>query len=73
MSARLNVKVIPGAKQNAVSEKDGVLIVRVTAPAVDGRANVATLRLLAEYFGLAVSRLRIIRGDTSRRKIVERT
>jgi hypothetical protein len=47
-----------------------VLRVRVTAPPVEGRANDALLRLLARALDVPVSRLRIVRGQTQRNKVV---
>lgn len=50
--------------------REGELLVRVRAPAIDGRANEAVLALLAEQLGLRRSRVCLIRGATSRRKLV---
>jgi uncharacterized protein len=49
---------------------DGVLRARVTAPAVDGAANNALLRLLAGELDIARSDVRIVAGATSRQKLV---
>lgn len=70
-SNRVEVKVIPRAKRNEIVERDGRFIVRVTAPANDGKANGAVLKLLAKHLGVAVSRLDIIHGQTSHRKFIE--
>ena len=51
--------------------KEGTLIICVSAPAHDGRANRATCRLLAKRLGVAPSRLRILRGQRSRDKLIE--
>ncbi len=47
------------------------LVVRVTAPAVDGRATESALRALATVFGVRRREVVLIRGTTSRMKIVE--
>jgi len=47
-----------------------VLKVRVMAPAVDGAANVALVRLLADELGVARRDLQIVAGGTSRQKLV---
>jgi uncharacterized protein (TIGR00251 family) len=47
------------------------LIVAVSAPAVDGRANEAVRRALAEAFGVRRQDVEIVRGERSRDKIVE--
>ena len=50
---------------------EGTVIIFVSAPAHEGRANRATCRLLAKRLGVAQSRLRILRGQRSRDKLVE--
>jgi uncharacterized protein (TIGR00251 family) len=67
----LNVKVIPNAKENEVTEERNRVIVHVTAPAVGGKANRALIEVLAEYFKVKKKNVRIIRGEKSREKIVE--
>jgi uncharacterized protein (TIGR00251 family) len=47
------------------------LKVAVTAAPVDGKANMALIRLLAREFGLAPRDLSIVGGETARRKLVE--
>jgi uncharacterized protein len=49
---------------------DGVLLVRVAAPAVEGAANTALIRLIADELGLAVRDVRIVAGAKSRQKLV---
>jgi uncharacterized protein len=49
---------------------DGVLRARVGAPAVDGAANVALIRLLATDLGVARRDVRIVAGASSRRKLI---
>ena len=50
--AKFNVKVIPNAKQNKLVEEPGRLKVYLTAPAVEGKANMALIEFLAEHFKL---------------------
>lgn len=50
--------------------RDGALVVRVTAAPVEGAANDALVRLLAEALGLPRSAVAIEAGRRSRRKIV---
>ena len=52
------------------SVADGVLKVKVMAPAVEGAANNALIRLLAEELGIARRDVRIVAGATSRQKLV---
>ena len=70
-TSTINVRVQPRASSDrVVGYHDGTLRVGVTAPPENGRANAAVLELLAEELGVAKSRLRIIRGHTSRGKVV---
>lgn len=83
---KIFVKAKPGAKVARVVEETAVtaglfneekgdavrrFVVSVKEPATDGRANRAIEAALAEHFGVAPSRVRIVRGQTSREKIVE--
>lgn len=62
----------PNARKARVEVRDGgQLLVQVDAPAVEGKANGRLLEILAEHFRVARSRIRIIRGKTSRIKVVE--
>jgi uncharacterized protein (TIGR00251 family) len=66
-----SVRLTPRASQDKVAGWEGdVLGVRVTAPPVEGKANDALLRLLARALGVPTSRLRLVRGQTQRNKVV---
>ena len=68
----LAVKVTPRAPHNEIGEASGTeLRVKVTAPPVDAAANEALIRLLAEKMDCPRSAVRIVRGQTSRHKIVK--
>jgi hypothetical protein len=68
----LKVRVQPGSSRNEIAGRrdDGAVVVRVTAPPVDGRANDALCRLIAEAAGVAPSRVSVVRGHTARDKVV---
>ena len=67
----LRVHLQPKASREGIlGEADGILKLRVTAPAVDGRANEACLRLLAKALDLPPSRLQIVSGQHARLKII---
>ena len=71
VNCTITVRVQPRASRNRVDgHRDGALRVSVTAPPHGGRANAALLELLADALGVAKSRLTIIRGHSSRDKIV---
>ncbi|MFA5147392.1 MAG: DUF167 domain-containing protein [Candidatus Omnitrophota bacterium] len=69
---RIAVKVKPGSKEDSVEKVNGAeFMVRVKAPAREGRANEAALEVLAGYFGVARSRVRIVRGLSGRNKVID--
>ena len=66
------MKAQPGARETALGEKIGEAYkVRLAAPPVDGRANEALIRFFAGLFKVAPSAVRIVRGLSSRMKVVE--
>ena len=70
-AAQIKVRLQARAHRDEfVGIRDGVLVVRVSAPPVDGRANRALCRLIARRAGVAVSRVTIVRGERSREKVI---
>ena len=69
-SGRLAVKVTPGAREEAVTLADNAVLVKVRAPADKGAANAAVLQVVARALGLAPSRVSLLRGGTSRQKVL---
>ena len=70
-SCKLAVRLIPRARINEIAgDRDGVLLVRVTAPPVDGKANAALCRLIAKRAGVGVRSVSVVRGAGSRDKLV---
>ena len=70
-SCKINVRVQPKASRNQVDGfEDGTLRLRVTAPPTDGKANAGVITLLAKTLGVSKSRLEIVRGHSSRSKVV---
>lgn len=65
----LTVKVTPRASRDAVlGAEEGWLRVALTAPPVDGKANEAARRFLAEALGVPRGEVRLISGQTARLK-----
>ena len=65
----VDVHVMPNAAQTQVQGlHDGALRVRLHAPPVDGKANLALQAWLAETLGLPKSAVELLRGASSRRK-----
>ena len=70
-SCTIKVRVQPKSSRNQVGGfQDGTLRVRVTATPTEGQANAAVIALLAKTLGVSKSRLGIIRGYSSRDKVV---
>lgn len=71
--ARYGVTVKPGSKKGPLVEAspDGNLTLFVRERAVDGAANDGVVKLLAAHFGVPKSRISIVRGHTSRSKLVD--
>ena len=68
----LSIKVQPKSSRNSVEVSgDGSVRVRVTAPPDRGRANDAVVKLLSTRLGVSRSAVRIVRGHTSRNKVVQ--
>ncbi|HEV8341366.1 MAG TPA: DUF167 domain-containing protein [Candidatus Binatia bacterium] len=66
------VSVKPRAKREEVKKiSEGEYIASVHAPASEGKANQALIELLAGYFSVPKSSVTIIRGESSRRKLIE--
>jgi uncharacterized protein (TIGR00251 family) len=71
MTSDLHVRLQPRARRDeVVGERAGALVVRVTAPPVDGKANAALCAFVARAVGVAPSKVSVVRGQTSRDKVV---
>ncbi len=68
---RLAVKVTPGARVEMLEIADGKLVVKTRAKPKDGEATDAVLALIAGALGIARSRVTLLRGATSREKLVQ--
>lgn len=59
----------PGARQDElVGPHGGRLKIRITAPPVDGKANIHLVRFLAETFGVTTSAVELLAGSSGREK-----
>jgi uncharacterized protein (TIGR00251 family) len=71
-ATRVQVRVSPRAGRSEVVGRHGeAWKLRVSAPPVDGRANDATLELLAAVLGVRPAALTLVAGAASRDKVVE--
>lgn len=69
---RVFVKAKPKSKEERVEKIDDThFVVFVKEPPVQGRANMAITKALAQYFGVSVSSVRLTSGFSSKEKIFE--
>ncbi len=72
VTMRISVKVKPNAKQERVEKMgEGNFSVWIKEKPVEGRANDAAIRALAEYFHVPASQVVLIKGRTAREKVFE--
>ena len=70
-SCQISVQLTPRAHEDALAGwRGGVLLARVKAPPVDGKANAALAKLLARALDLAANDINVVAGTASRRKTV---
>lgn len=75
--AQLAVRVTPGARKSEftgwTADEKGrpVLLVKLNAPPVDGKANAELIRFLAEALGCPKGQVTLLRGTSSRQKALE--
>lgn len=68
---KISVHLKPNSRhrEEVVPNDDGSLTIYTKAPAIEGRANLAAGKLLAKYFVVAPSRVKLLRGATSKYKV----
>ncbi len=70
-AATLSIRIQPRASKNEIVRREGGgLKIRLTAPPVDGAANEALIRFLADTLSVPKSQVEIVSGHTAREKIV---
>lgn len=69
---RIDVEVkVRASRTRVLGVKAERLCVALAAPPVDGAANEALARALADHFGVPRRQVRLVMGEKSRRKVVE--
>ena len=70
---KISAKIKPNSRhrEEVVAGDDGSLTIYTKALAIEGRANLAAVKLVAKYYGVAPSRVKLVRGATSRNKVFE--
>jgi uncharacterized protein len=67
----IGVRIKPGtSREKVVQVQDNEVCIAVTAPPVDGKANEALIKALGKFLGVPKSAVEILRGHTSRIKLV---
>ena len=59
-----------GGRDQVMGERDGAVLIRISAPPVDGKANAALITFVAKTIGVPMGAVTIIRGETSRTKVI---
>ena len=70
---KISVHLKPNSRhrEEVVTNDDGSLTIYTKAPAIEGWANLAAAKLLAKHFGVAPSKIKLVRGATSKYKVFE--
>lgn len=70
---KISAKIKPNSRhrEEVVVNDDGSLTIYTKAPAIEGRANLVAIKLVAKHYGVAPSRVKLVRGATSRNKVFE--
>ena len=70
---KISVLLKPNSRhrEEVVANDDGSLTVYTKVPAIEGRANAAAVKLLAKHFGVAPSKVKLVRGAASKYKVFE--
>ena len=72
---KLSIHLKPNSRhrEEIVTNDDGSLTIYTKALAIEGRANAAAVKLLAKHFGVAPSKIKLLRGAASKYKVFEIT
>ncbi len=69
--AKLIIRVHPGASKNMITGcNEGILNIKITTRPEKGKANETLIRFLSDLLGIAKSRISIVKGNTTRNKLV---
>jgi uncharacterized protein (TIGR00251 family) len=72
LPVRIDVYVQPRAsKTELAGMHDGVVKIRIAAPAIENAANQALVEFVAQQLGIAKRSVRVVSGGASRRKVLE--
>ena len=73
MPKRITIKVLPRSSRNMIDGplEDGSYRVKITAAPVDGEANKKVIAFLSKEWNIPKSKITIVKGETSKDKIIE--
>jgi uncharacterized protein (TIGR00251 family) len=67
----LSIRVLPrSSRDEIVGSQDGIYKIKLTAPAIEGKANKSLLSFLAKRLGLPKTKIQMISGERSRTKSI---
>lgn len=64
----VTLKIVPNSSRNEIVKEDDYIKIKITAPPVENKANKVLVEFLAKKLGIAKSKIKIIRGETSKLK-----
>jgi hypothetical protein len=67
----IKVKARPNSGRQEIEQKDGILHISLKESPEHNKANIELINLLAKYFNTFSANIRILRGKTSRNKLIE--
>jgi uncharacterized protein (TIGR00251 family) len=71
-SVKLKVRIIPNAKKTEFTGfREDELVLRLSAPAIEGKANKAATEYISRYFGVPRAAVSMVSGEKSRHKIFQ--
>lgn len=69
---QFSAAIQPGASRNQIlGIHNHSLKIKLTSPPVDGAANQSCIKFLAKTLGISPSRIAIVKGETSKNKIIQ--
>ena len=73
MTMKISAHLKPNSRhrEEVVVGDDGMLTIYIKAPAIEGRANAAAVKLLAKHFCVAPSKVKLVRGAASKYKLFD--
>jgi uncharacterized protein (TIGR00251 family) len=67
----LKIKVKPNSRKQEIEEKSGFLLVSLKSPPENNLANLELIKLLSKHFSVPDNKIKILKGKSSRNKIIE--